>query len=214
MPDHDFGDLFQLFIRHDGTGRIVREGQHQDLRRRCDLCFQIFRSQLEQVLFLQFQRHRNTVRQDDAGFVGHIAGLRDNDLVPLIQKGAESEVDALGAAYRDHDLGGRIIADAESALQILCHLSLQFRKAGVAGVESASVLQGVDALFPDGPGRVKVRLAHAEGDGAFHGRHDIKEFPDARGLQPYDLFGKQFVSVSHGVIICLSSSLVSPITVP
>ena len=42
----------------------------------------------------------------------------------------------------------------------------------------------------------------------------IKEFPDARGLQPYDLFGKQFVSVSHGVIICLSSSLVSPITVP
>ena len=212
--DDDFRDRLQFLPGHDRTGRIVREGQDQHLGLRRDFCPEILRHQLEAVLLLQFQDHRDAVSEDNAGLVGHIAGLRDDDLVPGIQHGAEGKVDSFGTADRDRDLGIRIVGNAETALQIPRDLRLQLKETGVAGIEGPSALQRIDTLFPDGPGRVEIRLADTQGDGVLHGADNVKKLPDPGGADRHRFTGKLFVDIFHKLISCLSSCAFSARMVP
>ena len=125
----------------------------------------------------------NAVRKPHAGLVGDITRLRDNDFVAGIQHGAAGEIDALRTADRHRNLAERLIGDAEAALNVACNLLAELIETRIARVEGATALQRINTFFPDGPGRVKVRLADAEGDGSLHGADNVEKLPDAGGLQ-------------------------------
>ena len=61
----------------------------------------------------------------------------------------------------------------------------QLRRVG--GVEGTPLFQGVDTLLADMPGRLKVRLAHAQGNGVLHLADNIKKLADPGRRYLYDL---------------------------
>ena len=59
------------------------------------------------------------------------------------------------------------------------HIStLRGFKPALEVVEGTPLFQGVDTLLADMPGCLKIRLAHAQGDGVLHLAYNIKEFTD------------------------------------
>ena len=152
----------QVFPCHDGSCGIVGEGQDQDLGSVRDLLFQILRLEAELVLFLQFHHHGLSAGQTGAGIVGNIAGSGNQDLVSGIDHGPEHKVDGFGSAHGDKDLAVIVVAQVLGPFHICGHFHLQLLEAGVGSIESAALLQRIDALIPDVPGGIEIRLAHAQ----------------------------------------------------
>ena len=184
MLDDQINDGFQILCRHDGSCRIVGEGQNQELGPGRDRCFQQLRRQLELVFLLQGQGNRNTVCQHNAGQVGHIAWLGDDDLIARIQHGPHGDIDGLGTADSDHDLMLGIIVDIAFAGQIGCNLFLELHQTGIGRIEGSALFQGIDTLITDMPWCIKIRFAHTEGDDlrVIHLGDDVKKLTDTGGL--------------------------------
>ena len=182
MLDDDGNELFQVFLLHDRAGRVVREGEHEDLALVGDRRFELLRLQAEFVLRLQVDDDRDRVREDRARLIGDVARLGNDDFVALVDHRAEHEVDGLGAADGDQDFFPGIISDALRALDVVRDLGAELQESRVRGVERPAALQRIDALVAHVPRRVEVRLADAERDRVGHLADDVEEFPDAGGL--------------------------------
>ena len=115
----DRHELLEVLLLHDGTGRVVRERQHEELRLRRDLLEKLLRGQTELVLLFELDRHRHTTRHNGTRGVGNVARLRDEDLIARIQHAAHREVDRLGATDGDHALAQRVVAYTEAAVDII-----------------------------------------------------------------------------------------------
>ena len=98
---------------------------------------------------------------------------------------------------------GEIIFQIKPSFQIIADLHLQFLQTGIGGIEGPPLFQGINALVPDMPGRIKIRLSDAQGNGIVHFADDIKKFPDTGGLDGYDFLRQR---ISHGMIFSLVSS--------
>ena len=202
MLDADLRDRLEVRPCHDRPGRIVRKWKHEDLCLRCDRRFHLLRCQSELILLLKRDDDRDRVRKDRARLVGNIAGLWNQHLVSGINHGAKGQIDSLRSADRDEDLGYRIIIHAQPSADIGCDLCAELLQTGVRCIEGPSALKRVDALVPDRPGRIKVRLPDAKRDDIIHLRHNVKKFSDAGGLQLCGLFSDR---ISHGSTSILSS---------
>ena len=208
---HDLRDFPKVLLLHDGTGGVVGEGQHQKLRPVGELLQQLLRGQPEFVLLLQLDDDRHTARHPGTGHIGHIARLRNQHLITRIQHDPHGHVNGLGAADGHHGFLHGIIVHAVLPLHIGGNLLPQLPETRIGGIEGASLLQGMNALLPDMPGSIKVRLAHAQRDGILHFRHNIEELPDAAGLYIYNGIVQ---GISHGDTFILSSFRGCSITVP
>ena len=80
----------------------------------------------------------------------------------------------------------------------------ELEHAGVGGVFGVAPLQRVDARVPDVPGRDEVGLTDTQGDGVGHLLQNVKELPDAGGLDALDLLVQDLVVV-HTKMYSLSS---------
>jgi hypothetical protein len=112
-----------------------------------------------------------------------------DDFVTGVEQGAESEVDGLGDAHGDEDLGEGFVGDAEVFADIIGDGAAEAGEAEIRGVAGAAALEGEDGGFADVPGRGEVRLADAERDDIVHGLDDFEEVADARAGDVADVVG-------------------------
>ena len=180
--DDDLRDGLEIRPFHDGSGGIVGEGKDQNLGLVRDDFLKLGSCQTEFVLRLQVDDHGLCACKNGAGLVGNIAGLGNEDLVSGIAHGAQADIDGLGSAHGDNDLALGIVLKSLGPLHIMTDLRAQLHQTCVGGVMGLSFFQRIDTLVTDMPGRVKVRLAHTQGDGILHLADDIKELPDPGGL--------------------------------
>ena len=178
---NDFCDGFQIFPAHDGAGRIVRIGEDQRLCAGRDGFLQTFGSEAEIVFFQGFHPDGGAAGKNDAGGIGNIAGLRNKNLVPRGGEGPEGDIDGLGGADGDDDLGRRIVRQAIAAGKIEGDLIPQLGETPVGGILGFAVYQGIDGGIPDMIGRFEIRLADAEGDRILHGGGQVEKAADTAG---------------------------------
>ena len=184
----DLRDLTQILLLQDGSRRIVRKRQYQNLCFLRDRVEQFLRRQAELVFLFQIDDHRHAARQNHTGLIGHIAGLGNQHFLPRVQHHTHADVDRLRTAHCDQDLLHRIILQILTSLHIVGDLLPQLLQSGVGCIECAPFLQRVDSLIPDVPGRVKVRLAHPQRNRIRHLTYNIKKFPDTRERDIHNLF--------------------------
>ena len=177
-------DGLEILTCHDGTCRVIRERQDQNLGLFCNGFFQFRCRQAELIFSLQFNDHRFRTCQDCAGLIGYIGRLRDQHLFPFpgIDHGTQCQVDGFGTTHCYQHFFLRLIADADPSLQIIADLRTQLHQTGIGGIKGASFFQGINTLIPDMPGRIKVRFAHAKGNGIRHFRHKVKKLTNPGGF--------------------------------
>ena len=95
-------DSLQILALHDCPGGIVGKRQDQNLGLLRDSLLQFPGSQAELIFRFQIEYHRLCPRQNGTGFIGHIAGLGDNHLIPGVDHGPQTYVNGLGTAHGDH----------------------------------------------------------------------------------------------------------------
>ena len=198
----DRHQLFQVFLFHDGAGRIVGVGDEQGLGFRRDGRFQFLRLQAEIVFLLQVDGHRNAAGHAHAGLVGNEAGLGQDHLVAGLHRGTEGQVDRLAAADGNEALLSRIVGDTDLARGIIADGPAQLRQASVGCVKCFAGFDSFDGFLADGPGRVEIRLTHAQGDRVGHFCDHVKKLPDAGRRHVHDFFCKK---IPHGVTTILLS---------
>ena len=137
----DIRDCFQIALLHHSARRVVGIGKDQDLGPGCDRSAQFLGFKAELILILERNDDRHAVCQDRAGLIGYIGGLRDQNLVSLIDHRAEHQINSLRAADRDQDLADRIIGDPLRSPHISSDLFPELFQSRVGSVERASFFQ-------------------------------------------------------------------------
>ena len=184
---HNLCNLLKILAGHDRTGRIVRERKHQNFRLRRDLLKQFLRSQAELIFLFQFDNHRNSICKNRTRIIGDIARLWDQNLVPRIEHRTHRKVNRLTAADRHNNLRVRVIGNVVLSVHIIVNLLTQFLQTCIGGIKRSSLFQRIDAFLADVPRRIKIRLAHAEGDRIFHLAYNVKELTDSRPRNRFNL---------------------------
>ena len=102
-------DSLNLLLAHNSAGRVVRIAKHDGLGFRRYSLFQILDSRHEAVLLEGFYRNRLAACKDDAGFVGNVAGLGQNDFIAGMHNRGDSGVQCFADTDGNHDFCFRII---------------------------------------------------------------------------------------------------------
>ena len=105
----DLCDLFQILALHNGSGRIVRKGQDQDLGFLGDRGKEFFCGQTEFILFFQIDRDRHGACQQGTRNITYIAWFRDDHFIARITHCAQCHIDGFTSADRDQHFFSRII---------------------------------------------------------------------------------------------------------
>ena len=205
---HDIHDWFQILFGHHGSRRIVGERQNQNLCLIGDGCAKLLRRELKRIFFFQFYGHRNPVGQLNTRQIGNITRFRQDHFISGIQHGPKRQINTFTAANGDKDLMNRIILKLQFPFQITGDGCPQLHESGVGSIECSALFQRENALLPDVPRRIKVRLSHTERNGIRHLLYQVEELPDTGRLNLYNFIGKW---ISHGVtfILLLSSFSIS-----
>ena len=177
----DRHDGFELFFGHDAARGVVGIGQNDRLCTRGDRTFQHFGRDDKPVFAHAFDGDGVRARKMHAGKIGNVTGLGDQNIVADLADRAKDEVDTLARAHGHDDVVGGI-GNGKTLKKIAGNEFSEFGNAAVARVLGIAALYGADGSVADMPGRDKVRLAHAEGDGALHFRYDVEKFTDAARL--------------------------------
>ena len=158
-------DSLEVFLLHNTAGGVVGEGQQHGLGLRRDGGLQSLGCELELILLSGDDVDGNAAGEDDAGVVGNVGGLGDDDLIAGGDKSADGKVDRLACADGNEDLALRLIMNAVALVKILADELTQLGHSAVGGVRDAAVGKALQSLLPDGFGRGKIGLAYAEADG-------------------------------------------------
>ena len=120
VVDADPGDGVQLRLAEHAAGGVVGGVEHHHAGRRGD--------RLGQGVGVEDEAGRTQghhpaagAGQGDAGCVGVVVGLEDDDLIARFAQGEDGGGDALGGAHGHHHLGVGIQGDAVEALLVLGH---------------------------------------------------------------------------------------------
>ena len=115
-----------------------------------------------------------------AGDVRHVRGLVEDDLVAGSHVATQRQVDRLGGADGDEDLGRRVVPHAVAPLDVRPRARAAAPRPVVGGVVRPARAEALDARLDDLRRRVEVGLADAQADDVVHRRGDVEEAPDAR----------------------------------
>ena len=195
VPQHHRDNRLQVLLFHNGPGGVVGVGEDQELGAGGDGRLQGLRGQAEAILRPGDNGDGDAPRQPGDGVVADKAGLRNKHLVSGVQAGPDAQVDGLASPHRHQHLPF-LVGEVKAAGQVGGNLPAQLQKPGVGGVPGAALFQGFDARPADGVGGLEVRLPHPQGDDPLHGGGQVKEPPDAGGLQLLGPPGKD-VGVIH-----------------
>ena len=177
MSDNHLGNGLQILPLHNCAGGIVGKGQNQKLGSVRDRRLQLLRGQTEFIFRLQINDNGRSPRHNGTGLVGDIAGLGNQHFLPRIQHGPHSDVDSLGTSHGDQHLLYGVIVHSVLPVHIMADLLAQLFQPCIGGVKGSSLFQRIDSLVPDMPGRIKIRLAHAQGNCVLHLADNVKKFP-------------------------------------
>ena len=202
---HDARDLLQVVLLHDCAGRVVRIGKDQELGTGGDCFFEAVGRQAEIVLLVGRYRDRRSAGKHDARRIGNIAGVRNEDLIPVGHQGPQGEIDGFGRADCYQDLGVPVIGQLIAAFQVQADLLPKLRQAAVGGVLGFAVHEGIDRGVADHVRGFEIRLADAQGDRVLPGRSQVKKAADPawrHGGNPR----VQVLIIVHGEITSLRSA--------
>ena len=186
VADGDVRQRVGDVVRQDGPGRVARVAQEQRLGPGRDRRLDGGRVQREVVLEAGRDVTHDAAGEDDGRDVRHVRRFVEDDLVTRVARRAQRQVDRLGRPDRDQQLGGRVVVDAVSRLEVARQGPPQLERPEVAGVVGAALAQALHARLDDDPRRVEVGLADAQADDVVHRRRDVEEPPDPRGRHALD----------------------------
>ena len=209
----NIGDTLIIRTRHYAAGRVVGVGENQRLRARRNRLLQRFRCDLEAGGHLRFHGHAVAAREGDAGHIGNVARVGHEHIVARFHQRAHGKVDALARTDGDQYLVFGVVFGAEALRLVAGDQLAQLQQTPVAGVVGVAAAQGVDGRVRVRPGRVEVRLAHAQGDDAVHLADDVEKLADAGGRHVGHAAAED-VFVVHGVIFSLLSACFSSVMTP
>ena len=141
--------------------------------------FEVGRGDAKLVFNFGRNGHRYAARQCGAGFVGHVARFRNENLVAGREQGPHGEIEGFADADGNENVGALVVINAVAFFLQPRDFPAQLRHSTVGGVGSVALLQSVNAAFPDRPRGHEVRFADAEGDDVVHFRGDVEEAADA-----------------------------------
>ena len=193
MADGDVRQRVGDVVRQDGPGRVARVAQEQRLGPRRDGRLDGGRVQREVILEAGRDVAHDAAGEDDGRDVRHVRRFVEDDLVTRVARRAQRQVDRLGRPDRDQQLGGRVVVDAVSRLEVARQGPPQLERPEVAGVVGAALAQALHARLDDDPRRVEVGLADAQADDVVHRRRDVEEPADARGRHALDALGEHAI---------------------
>ena len=199
---------------HNAAGGVIGEREDEEFGPGGDGRLQLLGGQPEVVFLFERDRHRHAEGQLDDRRVGDIAGFRDQDLVPRLDKRPDAEVDPLAAADGDEDLVLRVVGEVEPVFHVFGNRLAQLHQPGVGGIAGIAPLEVVDGGLADGVGGLEVRLADPQGDDPLHLVGDVKKAADAGGFQLRCPFGDQFFNIHQNDTFLLSSIPCCPIRTP
>ena len=179
MTDDNLRQLFQLLAAHHRAGGVVGIGQDDALGARRNGRIHRLRGEGEGVGLVGGHGHGATAGKDNAGGVADVAGLRDEDFIAGVGNQPQAEVDALACAHGNQNFVFGVVLKLEAVFHIARDFLAQRGQAPVAGVLRFAVQQAVDGRVADVVGGYKVRLAHAQRNGAGHGGGHVKKLADA-----------------------------------
>ena len=152
----------QILPLHHCPGGIVGVIEEDDLGLIRYSRLQVLRPQLEIILIFKIYDHGDASCKPYAGLIGYKGGLRYDHLIPGIQHGTEAQVYGFGASYRHDYLILRIIGKLIFLFEEKTQLIPELLKSRIGRIEGLSSGQGIDALLPHMPGRIKIRLSHSQ----------------------------------------------------
>ena len=200
---HNLGYRLKVLFLHDGTGWIIGEREHQYLGLVRNLLQNLLSSKPEFIFLFELNNHRLCISQNSAWFIGNIAGLRDQNLIPLIDHCSESKVYSFRTTDCNKNLTQGIIVNSLRSLHVSSNLFSQFYQTGIGSIESPALFKRVNTLIPYMPWSIKIRLANTEGNSALCLVNNIKELSDSRWFYVYNFTTDR---ISHGDTISLVSS--------
>ena len=126
MFDTELCNRLQIFFRHNGACRIVRERQYQNLCLWCNRSFQFFCCQFKFIFFLKRNDHRNSVCHNRTRQIRHITRLRNEHFISGVEHTAKSDIYCLASAYSDKCFMYCIVFYMDLSLKIITDLFSQF----------------------------------------------------------------------------------------
>ena len=191
MFDTELCNRLQIFFRHNGACRIVRERQYQNLCLWCNRSFQFFCCQFKFIFFLKINNHRHTIRQHNARLIRNITWLRNNDLFTGIEHGAHGNINGFRTAHCYHNFVRRVIFNMAFAFQISTDFFLQFLQSGIGCIKCTAFFQRIDTFLTDMPRCIKIRFTHTKRNDirVIHFYDKIKKLTDAGRFNVYDFIG-------------------------
>ena len=185
----DVGDIQEFVAGHGAAGGIGGEVEHERLAARGDGAFEGRGGDGELVFGGAGNGDGDAVGQGDAGAVADVAGFVVDDFVAGIDDSAEGEVEGLGDADGDEDLGLGIVLDTEVPGDAGADGFAEGEEAEIGGVAGVAVFESVDGGFADVPRGDEVGFADAEGNDAFLALDDVEEFANAGAGNARDMGG-------------------------
>jgi hypothetical protein len=139
VGDHDdavlqrpAADRLDLLARVDGTGRVGRRDEHEQLGARRPHRLELFDGDPEAGRLVGRKHHRDAARHRDRLGVGGPERRRQEHLVTLVQQHGERRVDRVLATVGDHDLLRRDLTP-ESRM-VFCAIAARSSGSPAAGV--------------------------------------------------------------------------------
>ena len=132
------------------------------------------------------------MRKLDRRRIAHEARLVIQHLVARRAEGADRKVDRLGNADRHQDLLRPVERRGEAAVEIAADRLAERGRAEVGRVVRAAVLKAGHRRPRNVPGRIEVRLAHAEGYDVLGLGDNVEELANSALRQLGDVLGDSF----------------------
>ena len=175
-------DAREVLLGEDRAGGVVGEPEQDRPRTRGDDALDVLGTEAEVVLLAGGDRNGDAAGKDNARNIRDVRRVGHDDLVALVERRAQREVDGLGDADRHEDLRVGVVRDSPEPRGVLGDRLAERSDAVVRRVFRLAVLDRADGGLAESLRRREVGLADAERDDAFDAGHEVEEAPDpARG---------------------------------
>src|SRR5438309_8821283 len=125
--------------------------------------------------------------EHDAGDVRDVRRVGDDDLVAVVERRTEREIDRLGNTDGHEDFAVRVVSDTTQLLGVVADSLAKRADAVVGRVFGVPILDRPDRGLPEAIGRDEVRLTDPERDHALGARDEIEEPSDPARRDALDL---------------------------
>ena len=179
-------DSLNLLLAHNSAGRVIGIAKHNSLSLGRNSLFQIFDSRHKAVFLISFYGNRLAACQNNAGLVGNVAGLGQNNFVTGMHNGSNSGVQCFADTDGYHDFGFRVVFNAVVFMDIIRNCFAQLQKAESGSIAAFAFADAVDFGILDSLRNIKIGFAYAERYDVGVSGHNIKKLCQTGGRQCFN----------------------------